>query len=336
MCPHHRGSCPGPGPSTRARCLQCQAAFLAAPAPVVAAPVAVVAAPALPVALAAVQGVAAPRVHPRRVAGNLGVGEQFNLTANPAPPAGTQLKWHLSGDAELSNESDDGGALFTAGPTRGAVTLKLKVKNGPHAGHMLSLHNFTVLEPTGTQTRQQPGTNLRHSQNTAGVGFRMWANLLPATVPFDGVPWREHTGLGMGTGHFAIENGRIHAPTGVAYNPATNQPMNQLAQTWMTVFANPGGGWGFNRIGQIDTVDTGDHAPNTPAAGAAPARWAVSSHHWNIEWKYRVRTARGWSGEKVLERVMHEAKIDANGNATIKKGNAGPFNIAAANATSNF
>jgi hypothetical protein len=191
-----------------------------------------------------------------------------------------------------------------------------------------------VLEPTGTQTRQQPGTNLRHLQNRAGVGFKMWGNLLPATVPFDGVQWREHTGVGMGAGHFAHENGRIHAPTGVPHN-AANQLVNQLSQLWMTVHANPGGNRIFNWIGQIDTVDTGNHAPN-PAVGAAAPTWKVSSHHWNIEWKYRVRTSRGWSGEKVLEPAMHEAKIDANGAATIKKGNAGPFTIAVANATSNF
>ena len=158
----------------------------------------------------------------------MGVGEQFNLTVAPAPPGGTEVHWVLSGDAELSNENN-GQALFTAGSTRGPVNLKLKIKNGPHAGHVLSEFNFTVLEPTGTATRQQPGTNLRHTQNRAGVGFKMWANLLPATVPFDGVQWREHTGIGLATGHFALENGRIHAPSGVAYD-ANNQPVNQLSQ----------------------------------------------------------------------------------------------------------
>ena len=83
-------------------------------------------------------------------------------------------------------------------------------------------------------------------------------------------------------------------------------------------------------------MDTGDHAPQTPAAPPVAAVWKVSSHKWNIEWKYRVRTSTGWSGEKVLERVMHEAKIDANGTATIKKGNAGPFQRTAGQANSPF
>jgi hypothetical protein len=331
MCKNGKGFCPGPVASPTRRCLQCDAEFKAA-APV-GAP-ALVAPPPLPAALAAIQGTATPAVHPGRVAGNLGVGEQFNLTVAPAPPIGTEVHWALSGDAELSNENN-GQALFTAGSTRGPVNLKLKIKTGPHAGHVLSEFNFTVLEPTGTATRQQPGTNLRHTQNRAGVGFKMWANLLPATVPFDGVQWREHTGIGLATGHFSHENGRIHAPSGVAYG-ADNQPVNQLSQDWMTVYANPGGNYGINWIGQIDTVDTGDHPPQTPAAGPVAAVWKVSSHKWNIEWKYRVRTSTGWSGEKVLERVMHESKIDATGLTTIKKGNAGPFQRTAAQATTPY
>ncbi len=332
MCKNGKGFCPGPIASHLRRCLQCETEFNAA-APVVA-PAPVALAP-LPIALSAIVGTATPAVHPGRVAGNLGVGEQFNLTAAPAPPVGTELHWIHSGDAELSNESSDGRALFTAGSTRGPVNLKLKIKNGPYAGRVLSEFNFTVLEPTGTATRQQPGTNLRHTQNRAGVGFKMWANLLPSTVPFDGVQWREHTGIGLATGHFAGENGRIHAPSGVAYG-ADNQPVNQLSQAWMAVEANPGGNYGINWIGQIDTVDTGDHPPQTPAAGPVAAVWKVSSHKWNIEWKYRVRTSTGWSGEKVLERVMHEAKIDANGTATIKKGNAGPFQRTAGQGTSPY
>ena len=332
MCKNGKGFCPGPIASPMRRCLQCEAEFKAAAA---VAPPAPAAPPPLPAALAAIVGTATPAVHPGRLAGTLGVGEQFNLTAAPAPPGGTELQWTLSGDAELSNESNDGRALFTAGSTKGPVTLKLKIKNGPYAGRVLSEHNFTVLEPTGTGTRQQPGTNLRHTQNRAGVDFKMWANLLPATVPFDGVQWREHTGVGLATGHFAAENGRIHAPSGVAYG-ADNQPVNQLSQDWMAVYANPGGNYGVNWIGQVDTVDTGDHLPQTPAAGPVAAVWKVSSHKWNIEWKYRVRTSTGWSGEKVLERVMHESKIDANGTATIKKGNAGPFQRTAAQGTSPY
>ena len=76
-----------------------------------------------------------------------------NVVGTYAPPLGTELFWTASGDAELSNEGN-GTALFTAGSTRGPVNLKLKVKNGPYAGRVLSNHDFTVLEPTGTATRQ--------------------------------------------------------------------------------------------------------------------------------------------------------------------------------------
>jgi hypothetical protein len=243
------------------RCLPCETEFnaLAPPVPFV------VAHPPLPATLAAIQGVAVPGVHPGRVAGNLGVGEQFTLAAATAPPPGTHLEWAHSGDVELSSVLPSGQATLTAGPTPGAVTLKLKIKNGPHAGHVLSTHDFTVLAPTGTSTRQHPTTNIRHTTHTAGIGFKMYANLLPATVPFDGVQWREHTGIAMGTGHFSHENGRIHAPSGVAYGP-NHQPVSELSIEWMNVYANPGGDYGVNWIGQIDMVDTGDHPPFTAAA----------------------------------------------------------------------
>jgi len=111
MCKNGKGFCPGPVASPTRRCLQCDAEFRAAAAVVAVAPVAP---PPLPPALAAIQGTATPAVHPGRVAGNLGVGEQFNLTVAPAPPIGTEVHWTLSGDAEISNENN-GPALFTAG-----------------------------------------------------------------------------------------------------------------------------------------------------------------------------------------------------------------------------
>src|SRR4051812_39727429 len=125
MCKNGKGFCPGPVASHTRRCIPCETEFNAAavgPAPV---PVAL---PPMPVALSAIVGNATPNVHPGRIAGNLGVGEQFNLTCAPAPPPGTELFWTASGDAELSNEGN-GTATFTAGSTRGPVNLKLKIKN---------------------------------------------------------------------------------------------------------------------------------------------------------------------------------------------------------------
>lgn len=332
--------CPGPVASPRRRCNACEAEFrrAAAPAPVVAA-----AAP-IPPALALVRGVATPRevLATRGSTGttvHLGVGEQVDLTLSAPPPAGTALKWSIQGDAEITNQTAT-TALLTAGPTAGTVTVTLKVDGGPHNGHKLSTLEFKVIAPSGTTTRQNPDEPLlRHLHGHAGVGFKMWINLLPNTVIFSRVQWREHTGLGLATGHFQGENGRIHAPSGVAYalNGGLLQPVNTLSATWMNVFGDPGAPYGVNWVGQIDTVDTGDHAPEVAAVGAVPARWKASSHHWNIEWKYRVQKANGtWSGEYLLERAMHEATIAVNGTATIKKAGCGPFSRLASAGNSGY
>src|SRR5260370_32850207 len=111
MCKNGKGFCPGPVASSMRRCLQCEAEFNAAAAVGAPAPVAP---PPLPVALAAIQGTATPAVHPRRVAGNLGVGEQFNVTAAPPAAARTELPWAPPGAAARSDECNARPALSPA------------------------------------------------------------------------------------------------------------------------------------------------------------------------------------------------------------------------------
>ncbi len=164
----------------------------------------------------------------------------------------------------------------------------------------------------------------------------MWINILPANVVFDALQWREHIGLGLATGHFENENGRVHAPSGVPYN-AQNQPTSLLSDLWMQVYGIYPAPYGVNWIGTEDKVDTGDRAPDVPATAGAPAQWKASSHKWDIEWRYRVKRANGsFSGEYVLERSMHQATITPDGTATIQKGTAGPFSRAAGAPTTTF
>lgn len=333
-------------PTKAAALLLHQAAVGAPPVPAVGPAVA----PAVPPALAAVQGVATPvafagrRAPTAAGAVHLGVGEQVPLTVNGPPPAGAQVQWQLiSGDAEVTDAGGNG--TLTAGPTAGEVVIALQVAGGPHDRHRLSTHRFKVVAPDGATTMQRPGTNVRHTTGTAGAGFKMFVNLLPVDVPFERVQWREDFGLAFATGEFASENGRQHAPTGLAYNPATLQPVLpppvggrevKPRPTWMDVSATapPLAGVGPNFVMQVDTVDTGDRPPSA----GPPAAWSASSHVWDITWMYRVRrsTATGFSGDKELMKARHEGKIDANGRATIEKAGAGPFTKQAGDPTSAF
>ena len=300
-----------------------------------------VSAPALTGAVATVQGVATPRVNlaTRGKTGtivHLGVGEYVDLTLSAPAPPGIKLKWSVQGDAELT-DPDQNPALLTAGPTAGPLTVTLKIDGGPTSGHKLSEHEFKVVAPSGTVTRQAPNTRLRHKAGTASVGFHMWINLTPNDVVFNRVEWREHTGLGLATGHFEGENGRVHAPSGVPYD-TKNQPTSLLSQTWMKVYEPHPAPYGINWVGQVDKVDTGDHPPAVAASAGKPASWKPSSHKWHIEWRYRVMKSdpKFFSGEFVLERAMHESTIKADGTATIKKADAGPFSKMASEGDSNY
>jgi len=271
---------------------------------------------------------------------HLGVGEQVDLMRGVVPP-GFTVDWSLQGDAELDNTTT-ATPVLTAGATAGEVTVSLKISKGPgHIGHALKTLTFKVIAPSGTVTRHDPGSNkVRHAQGTAGVGFLMWINLLPDTVLFNRVEWREHTGVGRATGHFAfLENGRVHAPTGVPYN-AASQPTDLRSADWMEVLGVEPAPEGINWVAQVDTVDTGDHQPEVGAAPPAPPlppSWRVSSHKWDIEWMYRVRKASGeFSGEFRLQKAMHEATITADGTATISKAGCGPFSRPAGSPTSGY
>jgi hypothetical protein len=313
-----------------------------AAAPVVPPPV--VAAP-LPAPLTAVVGAATPAAFAGRRAAiggavHLGVGEQVPLTVNAPPADGTPVQWTLvSGDAEVTGVTTAGVGLLTAGPTPGPVRIALEVADGPHEHRRLSEHTFEVVAPTTAVTDRVPGSNLRHTAGTAGVGFQMFVSLRPADVPFARVEWREDFGLGLGYGVFSGENGRQHAPTGVGYDPVTNQPImppsiggHAVAPTpqWMGV--NPVDGAFTNWVRQTDTVDTGTYPPT--AAGT----WPKSSHAWDIDWTYRVKrsTDTSYSGAKPLMKARHEAEISTLGDATIKKAGSGPFTLPASAPTSTF
>lgn len=298
--------------------------------------------PPLPASVTTIVGQAEPSTNlPGRgvTAGvvHIGVGESVNLSFAPAAPAGYRLKWEVKiGDADILMPNAN-PTKVTALPTPGNFTVCLVVEGGPHNGHKLFQKEFKVVAPSGTVTRRDPtNPNLRHNNGMAGVGFKMWINLLPDNVVFDALQWREHIGLGLATGHFEGENGRVHAPSGVPYN-ASNQPTSLLSQAWMEVYGVYPAPYGINWVGQVDTVDTGDQPPALPASPGVPARWRPSSHKWNIEWIYRVKRANGsFSGEFVLERAMHESTITEDGTATIKKVSAGPFSLPAGAPTTSF
>ena len=125
-------------------------------------------------------------------------------------------------------------------------------------------------------------------------------------------------------------------PSGVPYD-ANSQPTSLLSNVWMTVYGPHPNPHGNNWVGQVDTVDTGDHAPAVAGGGGVAASWRASSHKWHIEWKYRVMKSNGtFSGEFLLEKAMHESTIKTDGTATIKKADTGPFSKLASAADSTF
>lgn len=333
-CNNHpqKNWCPGPIQvfAAQRRCLVCENVFRAnqVAGPVVAPPI------QQAMNLLAVPGLtsaATPSVHPNRPVGNLGCGERFKLVKNLTNlPGGGTLKWSASGNAELATDTGDGTkSIFVAGPEAGSATATLLVDGGPNHGRKVAEYPFTVLVPSGWQASRAVGSQLRHTNGMAGVGFLMWVNILPATVPFDKVELREHTGLFFGTGEFRTENGRVHAPTGQGYDNS-GQPLSTLSRDWLSIIASDNQK-GINAMNGEDEVSTPDFSPNNTG------QWQQSMMKWNIEWKYRVRLASGqYSSEKSLGHLMHEATITSAGRATISKGGAGPFFRDANMLTSNY
>lgn len=235
-----------------------------------------------------------------------GIAEIIDLSFTANPPASAAsfggLQWRvISGGGTLAGGTD-GTDTYTAASTPGTVVLRLEVASGPSQGQG---HNYTItiVAPSGAHIVQAPGTNLRHTQSYAGVGFKGHVYLDPRDVSFMNIEAREGTVAGIGTGFYSYLNGRIH--------------------TTGSFFAvGPGNSTTGSQILVIDTIDTGDTSPP----------FSIGDFRWPIPREYRVNG--GIPTQYTV--ITHHQFADSNGKATIEKGGAGPFSRNANDPTSSY
>jgi outer membrane protein OmpA-like peptidoglycan-associated protein len=242
-----------------------------------------------------------------RSVNRFGLAEVVDLSFTTTPPRTAAsmggLQWRVASGGGTLVADLIGGGTYTASGTPAAVTLELTVATGPHAATVVSTHRIFIVAPSGSYMEKQPGTNIRHINGNASVGFRGLSYLLPRDVSFSNIERREGNATGVGIGFYGYLNGRVHA-TG----------------SWFTV--GPGNIATGCLVNTVDTVFTGAKGPP----------YSVGFFLWPIERQYRVGT-----GAPVTFTIANHIQwVDAAGKATITKHGAGPFSRNAADPTSTY
>jgi len=183
------------------------------------------------------------------------------------------------------------------------VTLVLKVVSGSAAGTMVATKTIAIVVPSSAHIVRQPGTNIRHTQGKASVGFKGQIFLAPKDVSFVNIQFREGHAVGSATGFLAFKNGEIHNET----------------PSWLPV---GNGNSSTGCLAAIDTISTGDYS----------GPFSNGQFLWPIPWRQRV----GSNPETVFMTANHQENVDPTGKATIQKAGSGPFSRALNDPTVTF
>jgi outer membrane protein OmpA-like peptidoglycan-associated protein len=222
----------------------------------------------------------------------VGVGEQVRLTHSPGTATWTKTDGALSATNGVT-------VTWTAPDTRKHAAIRAD-------GAWI---DFEVIAPTGVHMDRFPGTGVKHTQNHADSGIEVQPFLLPDTVNFRNVQYRELNVAAVTSGVYAC----FGAATGHCAQPAGGacQALTMLD----TVVAGKG-----TQATLGDCVYSGD------CVTAAP--FAASSIVFDIPYEYRVG-----AGPFRRFRVVHqESNVAADGVTltSLKVGARGTTTVAAA------
>ncbi|HKQ53960.1 MAG TPA: hypothetical protein VJT74_16410 [Pyrinomonadaceae bacterium] len=234
-----------------------------------------------------------------------GLAELVNLsfTAKPAVTAAQAggLTWKTVNAVGSATTSSNGISIYTAPPEPGTATLKLEVLSGPSKGLGPS-YDREIVAPADVETRQTPGTNIGHFQDTCSIAFSLQAFLLPKDVSFDRLGFLEGEAIAVASGYYADLNGEVHQ---------INGPQDVGGCNITT------GCKGFEDI-------AGDTEGRTPP-------YADGDFLWPIPWQYQVRVDLS---PVTFFTANHHQTSDPAGTATIEKARVGPFSKMAPEPTS--
>lgn len=205
---------------------------------------------------------------------NLGIGEETNLSTDPA----TAVTWTIAGD--------DGsmGTLSTASGTTTKYTAcdrgKSVTINAARSCGRSATIAFTVIQ-MGGGTLESPTDVSVIAPPSIAVGFTATPTGQPANVSFLNCEMREGTCPADATGIFAFQAGQVHPDTG----------------SWVPFSANVDANG--TPITTFDTIKTTMDISTFPTGGTVDGRF-----HWAIPWRVQVRGG-GTSGPYVFATPDH-------------------------------
>jgi uncharacterized Zn-binding protein involved in type VI secretion len=218
----------------------------------------------------------------------LGIGEEVKLTASGMTGS---VSWATSGNSSLSANSGESIQL-TANDTAETVTITATDTCGCQA-----TITYDVIEPSGVQMTQAPGTKIAHMQGIASIGMKTKVYVTPATVSFEKISVAEDDCVSVVTGYFVgtPADGLHHAGHG--------------AGNWVRVNKFVAG------IGS--TIDPGNDTVQAGKCNWKP-KYSAGTFTWAIPWRFRV----GGGAGKVFATVNQVFSINAAGDMTASKAGA--------------
>jgi hypothetical protein len=194
----------------------------------------------------------------------IGVGEEVDLTVNPAPAT-----WAItSGSGTLTPSTGSRTTVrFTANDNAGSVTI---TATGSGCSCSISL---TVVTPTNWTMKRKSGTKVKHKKGRPACAWKGTFFYHPNDVNFYNMESREKDSKYVGTGSYSGYTGDYHG----------NYPPPDRAGPWVSLISHTDADG--TQGGSTDTVDTGD--PGAAVTGSAPP-FVAGSGHFPIVRQWRV------------------------------------------------
>lgn len=220
----------------------------------------------------------------------IGVGEEVELTVNPAPAT-----WAItSGGGTLTpNSGNQTTVTYTADDAAGPVTI-----TATGAGCTCSI-TLTVVQPASVSMERKAGTNLEHTNGWPDCGWlgKQWIH--PDDINFYNIERREVDSKSVGTGSYTSFNGNFHGGYTGGFGPWSGVNVHDPAKG--------------SQAAMTDHIYSG--YTGSVAVGTAPP-FTVGTAHFPIVYQWRV----GTGAVHDFPGIRQEHEIFATGRCESRKG----------------
>ncbi len=212
----------------------------------------------------------------------------FSTTTASVAPSSLKYAWRNDENTGSANDSD---YTHTFGLSPKTVKFTLTLDAGPSKNQTRSI-SLKLIAPTRGRLFIMPCAGMYHDFGLASAGFIGLTNILPSTVTFPGLEFREGGGITSGTGYF--QN------VAIVHQPTPHLSIGKRSPKYGNYF-------GYDRVED---------------AWVGPYSDGVS--RWPIDWQYQVSPGQFIT----FTQVNHDTQIRADGSITTSKGGpAVPFQL---------